>query len=200
MCRVRRRLALSGSNDCTLKVWDLDRAEYVKNFGTGVPTAGGDRFDNADDCGITCTDVDWKSHQALSGANDCTLKLWDLDRAECIGTLLGHEGAVNCVRADWPSLRALSGSHDCTLKLWDLRGASCTQTLRGHEGGVNCVAVDWVIAFWDALKIKSFIYIYICIYIYIYAYMYIYIYIYIYLFISSFLYIIYVLIINTLYR
>ncbi len=62
--------------------------------------------------------------RALSGGDDGTLRLWDLESGAEMRRLEGHEGWVNAVAVTADGTRALSGGFDRTLRLWDLeRGA-----------------------------------------------------------------------------
>ena len=47
----------------------------------------------------------------ITGSNDKTLKIWDLNRRTCKCTLTGHENAVNCILAH-SSGYLLTGSWD----------------------------------------------------------------------------------------
>ena len=60
--------------------------------------------------------------RVVSGAEDKTIKVWDLNNPEgerCIATLTGHTEEVRTVTALQDG-RVLSGSCDNTLKVWDL--------------------------------------------------------------------------------
>ncbi len=74
--------------------------------------------------------------QALSGSDDNTLRLWDLDTGNCVKILQGHTDEVNCVVLSNDGTLALSGSDDNTLRLWDLDSGNCIKTLQGHTGMV----------------------------------------------------------------
>jgi WD40 repeat protein len=58
--------------------------------------------------------------RALSGSDDRTLRLWDLDSGQCLRTLRGHSDSVRALAVLEGGCRALSGSDDSTLRLWDL--------------------------------------------------------------------------------
>lgn len=98
--------ALSGSCDCTLRLWDLVGASCIRILRGHRDPVG-------------CVALNWTTRQALSGAGellvnevdgawdvklvstiDNSLKLWDLDEAACVMTLLGHSGTVACVSVD----------------------------------------------------------------------------------------------------
>ncbi len=56
----------------------------------------------------------------VSGGNDTTLKVWDLEAGRELRSLTGHHGSVRTVAITPDGRAALSGSQDGTLKLWDL--------------------------------------------------------------------------------
>ena len=57
------------------------------------------------------------AQRVVSGSDDNTLKLWDLESGRCVQTLTGHSGTVDAV-AVVDAQRVLSGSDDNTLKVW----------------------------------------------------------------------------------
>ena len=79
--------------------------------------------------------------RALSGSDDKTLKLWDLESGACLRTLEGHSGWVRSCVVLPDGRRALSGSGDKTLKLWDLESGACLRTLEGHSSYVSSCVV-----------------------------------------------------------
>src|SRR5207249_3081573 len=56
----------------------------------------------------------------LSGSQDMTLKLWDVEETECIKTLKGHTNWVN-VLAFRSNRQAVSAGDDLTIRFWDLQ-------------------------------------------------------------------------------
>ncbi len=78
--------------------------------------------------------------QALSGSEDNTLRLWDLDTEFCIKIMEGHTGGVNGLAISADGTQAISGSEDNTLRLWDLQTGASLTTLEGHTSPVECVA------------------------------------------------------------
>ncbi|RAK99592.1 uncharacterized protein BO80DRAFT_465924 [Aspergillus ibericus CBS 121593] len=74
-----------------------------------------------------------------SGANDKTIKLWDVSTSTLQQTLEGHTGPVESIVFSPDGRQLASGSADCTVKLWDPTNGS-HRTLTGHEGCVTSVA------------------------------------------------------------
>jgi WD40 repeat protein len=77
----------------------------------------------------------------ISGSDDKTLKVWDLESYKEIAILPGHEDVVHTVAITMDGHRAVSGSDDKTLKVWDLESYKEITTLGRHEGAINALAV-----------------------------------------------------------
>ncbi|MEO0475929.1 MAG: DUF4365 domain-containing protein, partial [Planctomycetota bacterium] len=66
----------------------------------------------------------------VSGSDDHTIKLWDLDSHTCVGTLEGHGRIVVSVAVSPDgTLIASSGFTDSTVRLWDIATGECLQIL-----------------------------------------------------------------------
>jgi WD40 repeat protein len=78
--------------------------------------------------------------RALSGSEDNTLKLWDLDSGRELRTFTGHSNSVLEVAIHPDGLRAISGSVDKTLKLWNLATGEVLATLK-VDYPVQCCAI-----------------------------------------------------------
>ncbi len=97
----------------------------------------------------------------LSGGDDDTLIVWNIQTGSLIRTLAGHSGRVRSVAFLPDGTHALSGADDDTLILWDLSTGEPIRTLTGHEDDVFAVAVsddgqwalsggrDQVLILWD---------------------------------------------------
>ena len=79
--------------------------------------------------------------RALSGSEDQTLRLWNLETGQTLRTLEAHTRPVASMAVTPGGRRALSASHDQTLRLWDLESGKTICTLKGHADRVNAVAV-----------------------------------------------------------
>ncbi len=58
---------------------------------------------------------------AITGSDDKTLKLWDIQTGRELHTLKGHFGEVTCVAIFPDGKHAISGSNDGTLRIWNLK-------------------------------------------------------------------------------
>jgi len=79
--------------------------------------------------------------RAVSGGDDHTLKVWNLESGRELRTLEGHAGWVRAVALTPDGKRAVSGSDDRTLKVWDLESGRELRTLEGHADSVRAVAL-----------------------------------------------------------
>jgi WD40 repeat protein len=79
---------------------------------------------------------------ALSGGDDATLRLWDVETGACARVLEGHRGGVRSIASASLAGRAmaLSGGDDATLRLWDVETGACARVLQGHQGPVLSIA------------------------------------------------------------
>ncbi len=123
---VDGRRAVSGSNDGTLRVWDLESGETLRTL-------------EGHAAGVTVVAV-VDGRRAVSGSNDGTLRVWDLKSGETLRTLQGHANEVTAV-AVVDSRRAVSGSNDGTLRVWDLESGETLRTLQGHTHWVTAVVM-----------------------------------------------------------
>ncbi|TYQ30162.1 WD40 repeat domain-containing protein [Pseudanabaena sp. UWO310] len=114
----------SGSNDKTIKLWNLEGKE--------LRTLIGHRN------GVWSVAFSPDGKTIASGSSDYTIKLWNLAGKE-LRTLTGHSNWVESVAFSPDGKTIASGSADHTIKLWDLEGKEL-RTLTGHSNIVMSVA------------------------------------------------------------
>jgi len=143
------RLLASGSDDCTIRLWDTT---------TGLPlhTLSGHTG--------SIYGVAWSPDGRLlaSGSTDRTIRLWDTTTGLPLHTLSGHSNLINSVAWSPDGRLLASGSDDCTIRLWDTTTGLPLHTLSGHSNLISSVAwppdgrplasgsFDTTIRLWDA--------------------------------------------------
>ena len=120
------QLALSASEDKTLRLWDVTTGETLRVFEGH-------------------TDLVWMSafapdgQTAVSGSNDGTLRLWDVATGETLRVLVGHNSPIGGIYFSPSGQFVLSGSDDTTLRLWDV---ATNESLRVYEGTTHPLGED----------------------------------------------------------
>jgi len=97
---------VSGSNDSTVRVWDL-REKTCKNVLNGHS-------------GTVFSVAKISDGYIASGGADKTIHIWDLKSTENVKTLKGHTGSVMSL-AVIPDKYIVSASADKTIRIWDLK-------------------------------------------------------------------------------
>jgi WD40 repeat protein len=98
--------ALSGSEDKTLRLWEVQSGKELRRF-----EAGG----RSDAIAISPD-----GHMALSGGIDGFVRLWDMESGKEIRRFKGHKGAVTSVAFSPDGRHALSGGIGDAVRLWDV--------------------------------------------------------------------------------
>ncbi|MEA3324138.1 MAG: TIR domain-containing protein [Euryarchaeota archaeon] len=75
---------------------------------------------------------------AISGSDDNTLKVWDIESGEEIRTLAGHTSSVDAVAVTPDGRYAISGSYDNTLKVWDIESRQILASFSGDAPFLTC--------------------------------------------------------------
>ncbi|MGB3768471.1 MAG: caspase family protein [Phormidesmis sp.] len=118
---------ISGSADCTLRLWDL------KGNAIGKPFKG-------HSSSVYSVAFSPDGAYIVSGSDDNTLRLWDLEGNSVGCPFEGHSSMVYAVAFSPRGDRIVSGSTDNTLRLWDLEGNSVGSPFEGHHDSVYTVA------------------------------------------------------------
>ncbi|KAI0410771.1 vegetative incompatibility protein HET-E-1 [Xylaria grammica] len=123
------RWLASGSEDCTIKVWDVTMGACTQTF----EGHSGWIFSIA-----ISSDGRWLA----SGSEDCTIKIWDVTMGACTQTLEGHNKTVHSIAISPDGNWIVSGSSDCTIKIWDLATGACKKTLKDHRDEIHSISLS----------------------------------------------------------
>ncbi len=91
---------------------------------------------------VSALTVDPQGHWLASGADDQTVRLWDLQSSQCRHVLEGHTGSVNALMVDPHGQWLASASDDQTVRVWNTQSGQCNQVLASHNDSVLALAVD----------------------------------------------------------
>jgi WD40 repeat protein len=127
------KMLASGSNDKTIKLWDVASGASTATLACRFPV------------GSVAFSPDGQTLASGGGAGSTMqdageLKLWDVASGKHTATLKGHDTFVTSVVFSPDSKTLASGCWDGTIKLWDVASRTNTATLTGHTHTVRCVA------------------------------------------------------------
>jgi ribosome assembly protein SQT1 len=113
-------LAMSGSYDGTIKVWNTSSAECVL-------TLEGPE------------DIEWamwhqKGNAILAGSSDGTIWMWLTQGGQCVQVFAGHDGGVACGCFTSDGKTVCSGGDDGTIRIWGPKTGQCKHVFEGYSG------------------------------------------------------------------
>ncbi|XP_014785826.1 phospholipase A-2-activating protein [Octopus bimaculoides] len=137
-CPLHEDIIISGSRDWTTRVWTANKSN---GFQERCKIQ-----DHANFVSSVCVIPPTTSQEGLmiTGSNDKSIIVYDLDTFQKLYQLTGHEGTV-CALTSGKAGTIISGSWDKTAKVW--MNKQCAMTLEGHEAAV------WVVRYISALDL-----------------------------------------------
>lgn len=120
------RIIVSGSDDKTVKIWDLAKKKNLISFMDHLDVVRDVKFHPDGTC-------------VASGSDDSKIKLWDLRSKRLLQHYDAHDGPVNKISFHPNGKYLISASDDSTVKIWDIRMGNILFTLYGHEGPVTSI-------------------------------------------------------------
>lgn len=128
-------------SDCgnLIKVWELPQDNFINIWSQNpklVYTLTGHTGK------VTTMGISKDSKKLVSGSEDKTIKIWNLQTGHLIKTLEGHVGKINCLAISPDNQIIVSASNDKTVKIWDLKRGTLLRTLEGHSKVVRAVTIS----------------------------------------------------------
>ena len=159
---------VTGSNDRTIKFWDLVKGTLKITLTGHINTVRGlavsDRHPYLFSCGedkmVKCWDLEQNKvvrqyHGHLSGVfalalhpeldllvtggRDSTARVWDMRTKAAVHVLGGHSHTIESIICQADEPQIITGSHDKMIRMWDIRTGSTIKTLTQHNKGIRAI-------------------------------------------------------------
>ncbi|KAF9818666.1 hypothetical protein IEO21_02646 [Rhodonia placenta] len=124
---ARGRTLVSGSYDCTVRIWDIITGQCKWVLGGHSQK-------------VYSVVLDIHRNLACSGSMDGTVRVWNLRTGQTQHMLAGHTSLVGLLGLS-PSY-LVSAAADSTLRVWDPETGEHHHTLAAHNGAITCFQHD----------------------------------------------------------
>ncbi|BBO84858.1 hypothetical protein DSCO28_54240 [Desulfosarcina ovata subsp. sediminis] len=146
---------LTGSYDETIRLWDMHSGKEIKCLKEKWPYADGlvgirktikigihqgNEEKLPIEKGITTATFSLDGKSIISGCQNGTINIWDIETGKIKKKLKGHSGAVHALSIHPTMERLASGSEDKTIRIWDLKTGECLQSLIGPKECILSIA------------------------------------------------------------
>ncbi|KAJ3293929.1 SCF ubiquitin ligase complex subunit cdc4 [Rhizoclosmatium sp. JEL0117] len=121
------RVLVSGSYDCTVRVWDLITGESIHTF-------RGHREK------VYSVGYSHELARAVSGSLDASVKVWCTRTGVLLHNLEGHTSLVGLLELSPEYL--VSAAADQSLRIWEPKSGACLAHLHGHPAAITCFHHD----------------------------------------------------------
>ena len=127
---------VSGSNDRTIKIWNLTTGQELLTFFPCYSTAGLLSW-----LFFLFVKVTPDGTKVIAGSTEGTIEIWDLNIEQELCTLYAHTETLTTVDITPDGEKIVSGSVDETIKVWDLVTGQQLLTLTGHLSFISSLAI-----------------------------------------------------------
>jgi serine/threonine protein kinase len=122
------KLAVSGSDDYTLKVWNLINGEELYHLEGHLGS-------------VNSLAISRDNELLVSGSSDKTIKLWGLKDGKLIKTLSKANKVITCVIFDPHKPVIYSGGTDGVIRTWNIETAQITHAFPKHLNTITGLAI-----------------------------------------------------------
>ncbi|KZT52734.1 WD40 repeat-like protein [Calocera cornea HHB12733] len=124
---ARGSTLVSGSYDCTVRVWDMASGECRFVLSGHAQK-------------VYSVTLDPVRERCASGSMDGTVRIWSLVDGQCLHSLSGHTSLVGLLSVRPTQL--ISAAADSTLRVWSPTTGQLLHTLTGHPAAITCFLHD----------------------------------------------------------
>ncbi|EDV27593.1 uncharacterized protein TRIADDRAFT_37206 [Trichoplax adhaerens] len=137
-CHPSRRgtqMLVTGSDDCTAKLWDVRRREPVHSFQSNYQ--------------VTAVSFNDTGDQIISGGLDNVIRVWDLRKNNIMYSMSGHLDTITSLSVSPDGCYVMSNAMDNSVRIWDIRpyvpGDRCLKIFTGaqHNFEKNLLKCSW---------------------------------------------------------
>lgn len=125
-----RKYVLSGSNDRTIKLWNISEKRCIH------------AFEQEGNVGCVAFSPNGEYYITTVAETPCLFdeevehyytRIWELKTNKCICTFEDHQAGVEYACFSLDSKKCLTGSRDGTIRLWDILTSSCIRVIEGDN-------------------------------------------------------------------